>query len=120
MKPVKFSKTETNQINLGTKIIVKYPAPTKDFDIAKMIVNGRHPEKSNSFLLEKECSFVIYVLSGSGKVFAGEEVFEVVSEDVIFVPKGHAFAVEGKLEYITVDVPAFFPEQATFIEGKKL
>jgi mannose-6-phosphate isomerase-like protein (cupin superfamily) len=54
----------------------------------------------------------MYVTKGTGQVFAGEETFEVKPEDVIFVPAKHKFAVEGDLEYITFDSPAFYPEQS--------
>lgn len=112
MKPVKYSKADTNDIDLGTKRIFKYPTPTKLMDIGKMVVNGRHPQKEGSFLLEKECSFIMYVLSGKGRVFAGNEIFDVVAEDVVFVPKENNFAVEGNFEYITFDSPAFYMEQS--------
>ena len=110
-KPTKFTIKVSTQIDLGTKIIHKYPTPLKEIDIAKMAVNGRHPQNGN-FIIEHECTFVIYVIKGSGKVWAGKEIFEVTAGDVVFVPKETAFAVEGKLEYITVDTPAYYPEQA--------
>lgn len=112
MKPVKYSKANTNKIDLGTKRIYKYPTPTKLMDVGKMVVNGRHPQKEGSFILEKECNFIIYVLSGNGKVYAGDEIFDVLAEDVVFVPKGNNFAVEGNFEYITFDSPAFYMEQS--------
>ena len=112
MKPTKYTTRDTNKIDLGTKVIYKYPTPTKDFDIGVMAVNGRHPVDEDTFIIESECSFVIYVLSGTGKVFAGEEVFAVAGKDVVFVPARSKFAVEGKLEYVTFDSPAFYPEQS--------
>jgi|SRR3989344_4453071 len=112
MKPVKYSFGETNKIDLGTKVIYKYPTPTKEFDIARMVVSGRHPEGVNKFILEHGCSFVIYVIKGTGKIYAGEDVFEVKAGDVVFVPKENKFAAEGQMEYITVDVPAFYMEQS--------
>lgn len=112
MKPTKYTKSETNKIDLGTKIIFKYPTPTKLMDVGKMVVNGRNPQKEGSFILEKECSFIMYILSGKGRVFAGDEIFDVVAEDVVFVPKENKFAVEGNFEYITFDSPAFYMEQS--------
>jgi mannose-6-phosphate isomerase-like protein (cupin superfamily) len=112
MKPVKYTKSDAKIIDLKTKVIHKYPTPTRVFDIGKMIVNGRNPE-GNAYMLESDCDFVLYVIKGSGKVYAGDEVFEVSVDDVVFVPKGKKFAVEGELEYIDVDSPAFYPEQVT-------
>lgn len=108
MKPAKYSFSDTTKVDLGTKVIHKYPTPTKSLDIAKMVVKGRHPEGPNTFILEHECQFVIYVIKGSGKIYAGEETFEVTVGDVVFIPTDNKFAVEGDLEYITVDNPAFF------------
>lgn len=90
------TQNDTNKIDLGTKVIFKYPSPTKIFDIGRMVVNGRNPE---------------------GKIYAGDDVFDVKINDVVLVPKGNKFAAEGKMEYITVDVPAFYLEQSTEIEG---
>jgi len=118
MKAVKYSASEVKKIDLGTKVIFKYPTPTKEMDIARMVVKGRHPENKNSFLLEHVCNFVIYVIKGKGKIYAGEEMFGVEVGDVVFVPKENKFAAEGEMEYITVDSPAFFPEQSEEIEVK--
>ena len=112
MKPKKYSASDTNKIDLGTKVIYKYPTPTKDMDISRMVVKGRHPWEKDRFILEHECSFVIYVINGGGLIFAGDEKFDVKVGDVVFVPKENKFAVEGNLEYITFDVPAFYPEQS--------
>ena len=50
MKPIKYTFKQANKIDLGTKAIYKYSTPTKLFDIAKMVVNGRHPKKEGSFI----------------------------------------------------------------------
>lgn len=114
MKPTKYTKQDTNTIDLGTKTIYKYPTPTKDMDIGKMVIDGRHP--TAGFIVEEECSFVMYILKGNGKVFAGDDVFSVEQEDVVFVPKNNKFAVDGQMEYITFDSPAWYPEQAKEIQ----
>lgn len=118
MKAVKYSFGDTNKIDLGTKVIFKYPTPTKEFDIAKMVVKGRNPVGNNRFILEHQCQFVLYVIKGTGKIYAGEDIFKVKLGDVVFVPIGNKFAVEGEMEYITIDVPAFFLEQSEEIEVK--
>ena len=112
MKARKYTFKETIKIDLGTKVIYKYPTPTKKFDIAKMVVRGRHPQEPTKFILEHKCQFVICVTKGTGKIYAGEDVFDVAKGDVIFVPNDNKFAAEGEMEYITVDVPAFFMEQS--------
>lgn len=117
MKPVKYTKQDAEKIDLGEKVIFKYPTPTKDFDIGRMVVNGRHPTAPNTFIVEEVCSFVMYVLSGSGVAYVGSKKFELASQDVIFVPKKTRFAVEGNFEYITFDSPAFYMEQSTEVVG---
>ncbi len=112
MKAKKYSFKEAKKIDLGTKLIYKYPTPTKEFDIGYMIVKGRHPEDSHNFIYEHTCQFVMYIIKGKGKFFVGGDTFSVSARDVVFVPKNTAFAAEGKFEYLTVDVPAFSPEQS--------
>lgn len=112
MKPVKYSPSDTTAIDLGTKKIYKYPTPTKSMDIARMVVKGRNPVDNDTYIIEHECQFFIYVIKGSGTIYAGEEVFSVKVGDVVFVPTDNKFASEGDMEYITVDNPAFFMEQS--------
>ncbi len=113
MKPAKYSFDQIRKIDLGTKVIYKYPTPTKLFDIGRMVVNGRHPKDPQVFILEHACNFVMYVMKGKGRVYAGDDAFDIGEQDVMFVPAEHKFAVEGKeLEYITFDAPAFYPEQS--------
>ncbi len=117
VKPVKISAKEAKKIELGpTKTIYKYVLPTKLFDIAKMVVKGRHPEDPNKVILEKDCSFAMYVTKGEGKYLVNGEELAVTEGDVVFVPAGSTFACEGDFEYITVDVPAYYPEQSEEIE----
>jgi predicted enzyme related to lactoylglutathione lyase len=113
-KPANYSADETTLIDLGpTKQIHKYPSPTRQLDIGRMVINGRHPEKG--FVVEQGCDFVMYVTQGNGKYYVGDEVFEVKPGDVVFVPTGNKFAAEGEFEYITVDSPAFYPEQTELV-----
>jgi len=118
MKPTKYTLKDAHTIDLGSKVIRKYPTPTKNFDIGHMSVDGRHPKNPSSFIFESECSFVMYILSGSGTVYAGSEKFKVKSKDVVFVPARNNFAVEGKFDYITFDAPAFFAEQSSEVTAK--
>lgn len=111
MKPCKYSKSDVALVDLGNKRIYKYPTPTKKFDISRMVVKGRHPEDLNKYIIDKACDFVIYVIKGKGKIYAGDAVFNVVVDDVVFVPCGNKYATVGNMVYVTVDVPAFYIEQ---------
>lgn len=116
MKPKKYSSSETSKIDLGTKTIYKYPIAGKSLGIARMVIDGRHPKNKGTFIIEHKCQFIIYITKGSGIVYAGDEKFEVEVGDVVFVPTENKFATEGKMEYITVDNPAFFLEQSEEIK----
>lgn len=118
MKPTKLSFKDTNLVDLGSKKIYKYPFQTKLLSVAKMVVNGRHPNGKNKFLLEHKCNFIIYVLKGKGIIYAGNEIFEVQKAESVFVPIENKFAVEGNLEYVSFDAPAFFPGQSEEITVK--
>jgi len=119
MKPQKFTFEDTRKVNLGTKTIYKYPALSKLLELNYMIVNGRHPENKNEFIIEHDCQFIIYVTKGNGKIYAGDKIFNVKVGDTVYVPAKNKFAVEGKgLEYITVDSPAWYPEQAEVVSER--
>lgn len=111
MKPVKYTASDADNIDLGTKIIHKYPTPTKNYDVARMEVTGRFP-KGRGFILNNICDFFIYVLVGTGKIYAGDEVFDVEPRDVVFVPAKNKYAVDGRFEYVTIDVPEWYEDQA--------
>lgn len=115
MKPIKYTPSDTNKIDLGTKIIYKYPTSIKELDFSRMVITGRNPV--TGFLLEHDCQFFIYVTKGQGKVITNDEVIEVTVGDVVFVPKETKFAMEGDFEYVTAGTPAFYPEQAEEVES---
>ncbi len=54
----------------------------------------------------------MYIIKGKGVVYAGDEIFNVHVDDVMIVPIDNEFAVEGNMEYITFDLPAYYPEQS--------
>jgi mannose-6-phosphate isomerase-like protein (cupin superfamily) len=117
MKPVKIKFKEAKKTDLGTKIIHSYPLPTKLMSLAYMIVKGRHPQ-GKAFFLEHDCAFIIYVTKGKGTVYAGNEKFDVEIGDAVLVPTDNKFAVEGNMEYVTVDVPGYYHEQSEEITSK--
>ena len=116
MKPQKFTFKNTKKVDLKTKVIYKYPSLSRLLELNYMIVNGRHPENKNEYIIEHDCQFIIYVTKGSGKIYAGDETFDVKVGDSVYVPIENKFAVEGiRLEYITVETPAWYSEQAEIV-----
>jgi mannose-6-phosphate isomerase-like protein (cupin superfamily) len=116
MKPEKIQKKDAKLIDLGGKRIYAYPLQTKMMSVAYMVVKGRNPTKKNTFLLEHDCQFIIYVTKGKGRIYTSNELFEVTVGDVVYIPTDNKFAVEGDMEYVTVDTPGYYPEQSTEIE----
>ena len=116
MKPIKVSKDEASTIDGGNKEIHPYNFPSKDFSVARMVLKGRFPEEEDTYSLERDCSFVLSVTKGSASIVAGEETFEVSEGDVVHVPKGNKFSIEGDIEYVTFVTPAFYPDQMKILE----
>lgn len=115
-------KEQAKIVNLGTKIIKKYTSSDKQLEINHMTLNGRTPEKAGTFLCETKVHFMVYVIKGSGRMFCGEDIFEVSEGDSIDVPSGIKFAAEGSFEYITAESPAWYQEQAQIVDksGNKI
>ena len=119
MKPQKFTFKNAKKVDLKTKIIYKYPSLSKLLELNYMVVNGRHPENKDEYVVEHDCQFIVYVTKGSGKIYAGDEIFNVETGDVVHVPAENKFAAEGKIfEYVTIDTPAWYTEQAEIISTK--
>ena len=97
MKPIKYSSDKASIINLGTKIIYKFPAQTKLFELSRMVVSGRHPENPKEFILESDCHFMIYVTKGSGKIYAGDDIFQVVAGMLLMFPRATSLRVKEKI-----------------------
>lgn len=104
-------------INQGKKIIRKYTAPDKQLEINHMILNGRTSEKEGEFMSETKIHFMTFVIRGNGKMYVGDEIFEVGRGDCIDIPPGTRFAAKGyDFEYITVENPAWYPDQASIVD----
>ena len=110
-------KEKAKIVDKGSKIIKKHTAKDKQLEINHMILNGRTPENQGEFLCETEIHSMVLVIKGKGKIFCGDDVFEVSESDCIDVPKGTKFAAEGyDFEYITAENPAWYPEQAKIVD----
>ncbi len=112
----KVKKKEAGLIDQKTKQIRIYNLPTKVLSISYMSLEGRHPE-GKKVMLEKDCSFVMYVTQGTGNYEINGERIAVEKGDAVFVRAGSTFVAEGNFEYVTVVVPAFYPETTEEIEG---
>lgn len=110
-------KNEAKIVNKGTKIIKKYTAQDRQLEINHMILNGRTPEKEEKFLYETKVHYMIFIIKGKGKIFCGNDVFEVNEGDCVDVPPKTKFAAEGyNFEYITAESPAWYFEQTKIVD----
>lgn len=117
MRPIIIRKSDTDIVDLKTKVIRKYSTGDKSYEVNVMNLNGRYPENPNHFIFETECKFMLYVTKGHGKIYLDEQIIEVEEGDAIEVPTNTKFASEGyNFEYLTVDIPAWFPEQASIVD----
>ena len=67
-------------------------------------------------MYESEVHFMVLVTKGKGKIFCGDDVFDVSEGDCVDVPLKTKFAAEGYgFEYITAESPAWYPEQAKIV-----
>ena len=111
-------KNQAKIVSQKTKIIRKYTAADKQLEINQMILNGRTPEIEGTFICETKVHFMAYVIKGTGKMFCGDDVFEVEEGDCLDVPVGKNFAAQGNFEYVTAESPAWYPEQAKIVDVK--
>lgn len=110
-------KERAKIVDLKTKIIRKYSAADRQLEVNHMVLNDRTPEKEGTFMCETKVHFMLFVMKGRGKIFCGDEVFDVEEGDCVDVPPGTKFAAEGyNFEYITAENPAWYPEQATIVD----
>ncbi|PIU42538.1 MAG: hypothetical protein COS98_02425 [Parcubacteria group bacterium CG07_land_8_20_14_0_80_35_11] len=110
-------KDKAKIVDKGAKKIRKYTSPGRKLEINHMILNGRTPEREGTFLCETKVHFMVFVIKGNGKMYVGDEIFEVSEGDCVDVPAGTKFAAEGyDFEYITAESPAWYSEQATIVD----
>jgi mannose-6-phosphate isomerase-like protein (cupin superfamily) len=117
MSSTLIKKSNARIVDLGTKVIRKYTAPDKLLEVNRMTLTGRNPENPHHFIFETKVHFMVYVVKGRGKIYCNDEVYEVEVEDVVDVPVNTRFAAEGTdFEYLTIEAPAWFPEQAFIVD----
>lgn len=90
--------------------VYEYPDANKDLGIAVSELHGRIPEEGR--MKNTVCHEAYYVLSGSARVFMGDQVFEISEGDVFQIEPQQEFYVEAQdLKLVIPTTPAFYPEQ---------
>jgi len=74
-------------------------------------------KKKEVFFVRPKFTLWHLSIKGKGKMYVGDEIYEVSEGDCVDVPAGTKFAAEGyNFEYITAESPAWYPEQATILD----
>jgi mannose-6-phosphate isomerase-like protein (cupin superfamily) len=112
-------KQQARVVDLGTKKILKYTGTDRKLEINHMYINGRHPDNPGLFIFESDVAFMVFILKGNGRIYCNDTWYTVEPEDVIEVPPKTKFAAEGNdFEYLTVEHPAWYPEQASIVDDQ--
>jgi mannose-6-phosphate isomerase-like protein (cupin superfamily) len=116
---LKADAAETQLIRIdANKTIKRYPSASRVTEINLMTVNGRSPIAVDQFIYNSLVHFMVYVTKGTGTFYVDDAVLDASEGDVLDVPPKTRFAVRGDgLEYVTVENPAFFPEQAYIVDA---
>jgi len=72
--------------------------------LAKGTLDGIHGPTSSTRM-----DRIYFVLGGSAKIRAGQKEFIVEAGDSVFVPRNVTITIEGKVEYLVINAPAFEP-----------
>ena len=90
--------------------VYEYPDVNKDLGIAISELNGRVPEEGR--MKNNTCQEAYYVLSGSARVFVGDQIWEISEGDVLQINPQEEYYVEAQdLKLVIPTAPAFYPEQ---------
>lgn len=104
-------KLDTRKIsNSDICTVWEYDFPSKNLGIATALIDGKYPE--SDWVINEKCDMIHFVISGSGTIYCGNDVFKVAKGDAVFVKKGVKYKVVGNnLEMVEVNAPAWFPDQ---------
>jgi len=120
---VTFLKSNAPEVELiridANKTIKRYPSASRTIEMNVMTVNGRSPMNSDHYIYNALVHFMIYITKGTGVFYVDNIAYETSAGDVLDVPPKTRFAVSGEgLEYVTVESPAFLPEQSYIVDVK--
>ncbi len=119
---VRFTKKESKEVEKkiidANKVIFRYPSFNRVMEMNRMIVNGRSPVNEEHFIYNSVVHFLIYVTKGTGVFYVDSAFYQIKEGDVLDVPPKTRFAVSGtSLEYVTIENPAWFPEQFSIVDS---
>ena len=95
--------------NSETCTAIEYPMGDRDINGAVIKLNGRYPEKG--YVTNEIYKELAYVIEGSGRLIAGNEIQEIEQGDLALLLPGEKYYFEGRLTMFMPCSPAWYPEQ---------
>lgn len=71
---------------------IEYSFKNKDMDLGIATITGRYPKKENEYCVNTECTELIYVLEGNGKLQFGNEEVDFFMGDTILISPNEKYA----------------------------
>lgn len=90
----------------GTLSIIDYvtKAISPNVSLAKGTLDGIHGPTSNTRM-----DRIYFVLRGNAKIRVGQKEFVVEAGDSVFLRRNATITIEGNVEYLVINAPAFEP-----------
>lgn len=108
-------KSEANPIQEPSSVFYEYKLSAKNVCIGVSEINGRYPE--TGYEMDEKVEGCWYVESGRGAVWIAGQEYAVEPGDVISVPAGEKFYIQGEsLRLVVASSPLWYPEQHKHID----
>lgn len=110
------AKSQAKKVNVGAGDVLEYNLGDPDIDIAIATINGKYPQ--GGFVVNQECKELLYVLSGSGKLFTKNSSTELSAGDQLLIEKDELFRYKDcdNLVVVAACTPAWRSEQHKEVE----
>ena len=100
----------------GISRFTEYASPISTLTTGVSEIHGKYP--ASGFDVDEDVDASWYVVSGTGRIFVGDEVHKVAEGDIIFVPRGDKFWIEGDaLKLVVTSCPPWNPAQHKHVVG---
>lgn len=94
----------------GVSKFSEYNLPFNTFSTGVSEITGRYP--NNGFDVDEGLEATCYVVSGSGKIWLDDQIYDIAEGDMVFVPKGKKYWINGNnLKLVVISSPPWTPEQ---------
>ena len=105
------SKTSAKKISENSaSVFHEYDLPFNKLSTGVSEINGRYPE--TGFDVDTEVEAVWYIVSGTGSIFVAGELYELTAGDMVMIPAGEKYWIEGKqLQLVVSSSPPWTPQQ---------